>query len=40
MDTQACKCSISGHFGTVYHGYLTDQGNREIHCAVKSLNSE
>ncbi|XP_023659932.1 macrophage-stimulating protein receptor [Paramormyrops kingsleyae] len=27
-----------GHFGTVYHGYLTDQSNREIHCAVKSLN--
>ncbi|XP_010777006.1 macrophage-stimulating protein receptor-like [Notothenia coriiceps] len=29
-----------GHFGTVYHGYFTDQNNREIHCAVKSLNSE
>uniref|UniRef100_A0A8B9HUM7 Macrophage-stimulating protein receptor n=1 Tax=Astyanax mexicanus TaxID=7994 RepID=A0A8B9HUM7_ASTMX len=27
-----------GHFGTVYHGYLTDHNNREIHCAVKSLN--
>uniref|UniRef100_A0A3Q3WBW3 Macrophage-stimulating protein receptor n=1 Tax=Mola mola TaxID=94237 RepID=A0A3Q3WBW3_MOLML len=27
-----------GHFGTVYHGYFTDQNNREIHCAVKSLN--
>ncbi|MEQ2283683.1 hypothetical protein AMECASPLE_014075, partial [Ameca splendens] len=27
-----------GHFGTVYHGYLTDSNNREIHCAVKSLN--
>ncbi|XP_051932720.1 macrophage-stimulating protein receptor isoform X2 [Hippocampus zosterae] len=27
-----------GHFGTVYHGYLTDQSHREIHCAVKSLN--
>ncbi|XP_031423733.1 macrophage-stimulating protein receptor [Clupea harengus] len=27
-----------GHFGTVYHGYLTDQSSREIHCAVKSLN--
>ncbi|MBN3302051.1 RON protein, partial [Amia calva] len=27
-----------GHFGTVYHGYLTDPKNREIHCAVKSLN--
>ncbi|KAG9332659.1 hypothetical protein JZ751_014757 [Albula glossodonta] len=27
-----------GHFGTVYHGYLIDQNNREIHCAVKSLN--
>lgn len=27
-----------GHFGTVYHGYLTDSDNKEIHCAVKSLN--
>ncbi|KAK5913025.1 hypothetical protein CesoFtcFv8_002847 [Champsocephalus esox] len=27
-----------GHFGTVYHGYFTDQNHREIHCAVKSLN--
>ncbi|KAM9408994.1 macrophage-stimulating protein receptor [Pholidichthys leucotaenia] len=27
-----------GHFGTVYHGYFTDSNNREIHCAVKSLN--
>ncbi|CAL8355745.1 unnamed protein product [Gadus morhua 'NCC'] len=27
-----------GHFGTVYHGYFTDYNNREIHCAVKSLN--
>uniref|UniRef100_A0A667XRH2 Macrophage stimulating 1 receptor b n=1 Tax=Myripristis murdjan TaxID=586833 RepID=A0A667XRH2_9TELE len=27
-----------GHFGTVYHGYFTDHNNREIHCAVKSLN--
>lgn len=30
----------AGHFGTVYHGYFTDHNNREIHCAVKSLNSE
>lgn len=29
-----------GHFGTVYHGYFTDHNNREIHCAVKSLNRE
>lgn len=29
-----------GHFGTVYHGYFTDLNNREIHCAVKSLNRE
>uniref|UniRef100_A0A3Q3BEF5 Macrophage-stimulating protein receptor n=1 Tax=Kryptolebias marmoratus TaxID=37003 RepID=A0A3Q3BEF5_KRYMA len=29
---------IGKHFGTVYHGYLTDSSNREIHCAVKSLN--
>uniref|UniRef100_A0A4W5KI84 Macrophage-stimulating protein receptor n=1 Tax=Hucho hucho TaxID=62062 RepID=A0A4W5KI84_9TELE len=29
-----------GHFGTVYHGYLTDNNNQEqlSHCAVKSLN--
>ncbi|XP_053724128.1 macrophage-stimulating protein receptor isoform X1 [Synchiropus splendidus] len=27
-----------GHFGTVYHGYFTDHNDREIHCAVKSLN--
>ncbi|XP_024126276.1 macrophage-stimulating protein receptor [Oryzias melastigma] len=27
-----------GHFGTVYHGYLSDSSSREIHCAVKSLN--
>ncbi|KAL2090927.1 hypothetical protein ACEWY4_013190 [Coilia grayii] len=26
-----------GHFGTVYHGYLKDGHNNEIHCAVKSL---
>lgn len=31
---------FAGHFGTVYHGYLSDHNNREIHCAVKSLNSE
>lgn len=27
-----------GHFGTVYHGYFTDNSDKEIHCAVKSLN--
>ncbi|XP_066522693.1 macrophage-stimulating protein receptor [Hoplias malabaricus] len=27
-----------GHFGTVYHGYLTGNNNHQIHCAVKSLN--
>uniref|UniRef100_A0A667X5J6 Macrophage stimulating 1 receptor n=1 Tax=Myripristis murdjan TaxID=586833 RepID=A0A667X5J6_9TELE len=27
-----------GHFGTVYHGYLMDHNDQEIHCAVKSLN--
>ncbi|XP_028853368.1 macrophage-stimulating protein receptor isoform X2 [Denticeps clupeoides] len=26
-----------GHFGTVYHGYLKDGNDQEIHCAVKSL---
>lgn len=29
----------AGHFGTVYHGFLIDSNNQEIHCAVKSLNS-
>lgn len=32
--------SFSGHFGTVYHGYLIDSDDKEIHCAVKSLNSK
>ncbi|XP_070965299.1 macrophage-stimulating protein receptor-like [Oncorhynchus clarkii lewisi] len=29
-----------GNFGTVYHGYLTDNKNQEqlIHCAVKAMN--
>ncbi|XP_055773865.1 macrophage-stimulating protein receptor-like isoform X2 [Salvelinus fontinalis] len=28
-----------GNFGTVYHGYLTDNKNQQlIHCAVKALN--
>ncbi|XP_062402229.1 macrophage-stimulating protein receptor isoform X2 [Sardina pilchardus] len=26
-----------GHFGTVYHGFLKDDHDQEIHCAVKSL---
>lgn len=30
---------FSGHFGTVYHGYLIDSKQQETHCAVKSLNS-
>lgn len=29
-----------GHFGTVYHGYLLDSNKKEIHCAIKSLNSK
>lgn len=29
----------TGHFGTVYHGFLIDSNNQETHCAVKSLNS-
>ena len=32
-------CFDAGHFGTVYHGYLMDHKDEEIHCAVKSLNS-
>ncbi|RXN03813.1 macrophage-stimulating receptor-like isoform X1 [Labeo rohita] len=27
-----------GHFGTVYHGYFIDSDDKEVHCAVKSLN--
>ncbi|XP_065407497.1 macrophage-stimulating protein receptor isoform X7 [Chrysemys picta bellii] len=27
-----------GHFGSVYHGMYRDLSEREIHCAVKSLN--
>ncbi|KAL4655225.1 macrophage-stimulating protein receptor-like [Arapaima gigas] len=27
-----------GHFGTVYHGSFTDENDKIIHCAVKSLN--
>uniref|UniRef100_G3UNS1 Hepatocyte growth factor receptor n=1 Tax=Loxodonta africana TaxID=9785 RepID=G3UNS1_LOXAF len=27
-----------GHFGCVYHGTLLDNGDKKIHCAVKSLN--
>ncbi|CAM2117170.1 macrophage-stimulating protein receptor [Caretta caretta] len=27
-----------GHFGSVYHGMYRDLAEREIHCAVKSLN--
>lgn len=32
--------SHTGHFGTVYHGYLIDSNKQETHCAVKSLNSK
>ena len=35
--TYVVLCFETGHFGTVYHGYLTVH-NQEIHCAVKSLN--
>ncbi|XP_075430253.1 macrophage-stimulating protein receptor-like isoform X2 [Ascaphus truei] len=27
-----------GHFGSVYHGTYRDEHQREVHCAVKSLN--
>ncbi|KPP70559.1 hypothetical protein Z043_110603, partial [Scleropages formosus] len=40
LNVQHDQIIGKGHFGTVYHGYLTDPNNREIHCAVKSLNSE
>uniref|UniRef100_A0A4W5LN58 Serine-threonine/tyrosine-protein kinase catalytic domain-containing protein n=1 Tax=Hucho hucho TaxID=62062 RepID=A0A4W5LN58_9TELE len=40
LIVQHCQIIGKGHFGTVYHGYFTDHNNREIHCAVKSLNSE
>ncbi|CAI9554750.1 unnamed protein product, partial [Staurois parvus] len=29
-----------GHFGSVYHGTYREEDGREVHCAVKSLNSE
>ncbi|KAL7843711.1 hypothetical protein AOLI_G00252230 [Acnodon oligacanthus] len=38
LNIQQHQIIGKGHFGTVYHGYLTDHKNREIHCAVKSLN--
>uniref|UniRef100_A0A8C7R461 receptor protein-tyrosine kinase n=1 Tax=Oncorhynchus mykiss TaxID=8022 RepID=A0A8C7R461_ONCMY len=38
LIVQHCQIIGKGHFGTVYHGYFTDHNNREIHCAVKSLN--
>ncbi|XP_030633319.1 macrophage-stimulating protein receptor [Chanos chanos] len=38
LNVQHHQIIGKGHFGTVYHGYLTDHNNREIHCAVKSLN--
>ncbi|XP_018589506.1 macrophage-stimulating protein receptor isoform X2 [Scleropages formosus] len=38
LNVQHDQIIGKGHFGTVYHGYLTDPNNREIHCAVKSLN--
>ncbi|PIO26107.1 hypothetical protein AB205_0042610, partial [Aquarana catesbeiana] len=28
-----------GHFGSVYHGTYCEEDGREVHCAVKSLNS-
>ncbi|KAG9353244.1 hypothetical protein JZ751_017820 [Albula glossodonta] len=38
LNVQHHQIIGKGHFGTVYHGYLTDHNDREIHCAVKSLN--
>ncbi|KAL7891780.1 hypothetical protein AOLI_G00012560, partial [Acnodon oligacanthus] len=38
LSVQQDQIIGKGHFGTVYHGYLTDSNHREIHCAVKSLN--
>ncbi|XP_046881044.1 macrophage-stimulating protein receptor [Hypomesus transpacificus] len=37
LNVQHSQIIGKGHFGTVYHGYLTVH-NQEIHCAVKSLN--
>lgn len=40
LNVQYHQIIGKGHFGTVYHGYLTtDHNNREIHCAVKSLSN-
>ncbi|XP_026856488.2 macrophage-stimulating protein receptor [Electrophorus electricus] len=38
LNVQHDQIIGKGHFGTVYHGYLVDDHNHEIHCAVKSLN--
>ncbi|XP_036386947.1 macrophage-stimulating protein receptor [Megalops cyprinoides] len=38
LNVQHHQIIGKGHFGTVYHGYLRDHNDREIHCAVKSLN--
>lgn len=38
LTVQHSQIIGKGHFGTVYHGYLTGPNNQEIHCAVKSLN--
>ncbi|XP_076870132.1 macrophage-stimulating protein receptor isoform X2 [Brachyhypopomus gauderio] len=38
LNVQHDQIIGKGHFGTVYHGNLTDSHNHEIHCAVKSLN--
>uniref|UniRef100_A0A8D0G984 Uncharacterized protein n=1 Tax=Sphenodon punctatus TaxID=8508 RepID=A0A8D0G984_SPHPU len=40
LVTHRDKIIGKGHFGCVYHAIYLDPSEREIHCAVKSLNRE
>ncbi|KAM4722109.1 macrophage-stimulating protein receptor [Rhinophrynus dorsalis] len=38
LTTHRDRIIGKGHFGSVYHGTYLDEEQREVHCAVKSLN--